>query len=195
MARSLAKAGNAAVLDLACGTGDMAIALKKACQDLTAVGTEPSGEMIARAREKLLSQKFTFLPVQAVTDLPFREATFDAITIAFGVRNFTDLYQHMRECFRLLKPGGKLYVLEFFQPESKVIASFLAVYQRIAFPVIGYLLTGHVSQYRYLYRSILRFKTLNEFCEILKNVQFNKMKAHPMFGGLVHLIIANKKRS
>ncbi len=192
-AYSLVKNERPRVLDLACGTGDMAIALKNVCPDMTIIGTEPSDEMIAKAREKLSCHKNKFKPLRAVTHLPFRDASFDAITIAFGVRNFIGLEQHVRECYRLLKPDGKLYVLEFFQPESKLIASFLAIYQRIAFPVIGYMLTGHVSQYRYLYRSILGFKSLKEFRKILK-VRFRNIKAHPMFCGLVHLVIANKEK-
>lgn len=181
---------NARILDLACGSGDMALALKKQL-NAKVTGSEPSSEMLQLLRHK--AQAGRLQAVKAVSALPFPDCTFDAITIAFGVRNFTGLAAEMRECLRVLKPGGRLYVLEFFQPQQPVLRRFLTAYQRVAFPVIGYLLTGRISQYRYLYRSIVTFKTLPAFKAILKDTGYRRINAFALEPGLAHLVSAQKQ--
>jgi len=180
------------VMDLACGTGDMAIAVRQAVKhaDITVVGVEPAEEMLTSALPKI--QNNEFFPVQAVGNLPFADESFDAITIAFGVRNFVNIQQDMHECYRLLKPGGQLFVLEFFQPESALVAKFLSIYQRIFFPLFGFMLTGHISQYRYLYKSIIRFMKRKEFITVLQKCGFRSSKSHAFFGGMVHTITVLK---
>ena len=179
------------ILDLACGSGDMARALKRQLPNTRITGSEPSNEML-----DLLQHKQTWRnvdAVQAVSALPFADSQFDAITIAFGVRNFTRLDAEMRECLRVLKPGGRLYVLEFFQPQHVLLRRFLTLYQRLAFPVLGYLLTGHISQYRYLYKSIVTFKTLPAYKRILNQAGYIKIQAYPLEPGVAHLVTAEKQ--
>ncbi|MDZ7724858.1 MAG: ubiquinone/menaquinone biosynthesis methyltransferase [candidate division KSB1 bacterium] len=179
------------ILDLACGSGDMALALKRQLPNARITGSEPSNEMLS-----LLQHKQTFRnikAVKAVSALPFADAQFDAVTIAFGVRNFTRLDAEMRECLRVLKPGGRLYILEFFQPRHPVLRRFLTLYQRVAFPIIGYLLTGHISQYRYLYKSIVTFKTLPAYKRILNQAGYTNVQSYPLEPGLAHLVTAQKQ--
>ncbi len=182
---------SARVLDVACGSGDMAIAVKKLTPQTQVIGSDPSREMLKLLPPKL-NGSLHVSPLQAVNDLPFPTASFDAISIAFGVRNFARLDYDMRECLRLLKPGGRLFVLEFFRPHSRGVEKFLTLYQRTLFPVLGFLLTGHVSQYRYLYRSIMRFRTRESFAELLEQAGFENIQMRPFFFGMTHLVTADK---
>lgn len=184
---------NAAVLDLACGTGDMALAVRKAGNGTVIVGTDPSKEMLARGKLKLkrLPENSIYL-INTVERLPFPDASFDAITCAFGLRNFSDLPGDLREMHRLLKPHGRVYALDFYQPRSWFTKSFLKAYNSTVFPLLGFLLTGHVKAYRYLFSSIFRFLTTDEFRRMLEAQGFRRSTIKSFFFGLVHLVVAER---
>lgn len=185
------KQNRAHILDLACGSGDMALSLKRHLPNARVTGSEPSDEMLGMLQTKQILRNVN--AVKAVGALPFPDDQFDAVTIAFGVRNFTRLKAEMQECLRVLKPAGHLYILEFFQPQHPVLHGFLTAYQRIMFPIIGYLLTGHISQYRYLYQSIVTFKTQTAFKNILNQVGYHRIRSFSLEPGLTHLVIAQKQ--
>ncbi len=182
-----------AVLDLACGTGDMAIAVRKADGKSAIVGTDPSKDMLDHGKDKLskLPENSIHL-VNTVECLPFPDASFDAITCAFGLRNFSDLPGDLREMHRLLKPQGRIYALDFYQPQSWLTKSLLKAYNNTVFPLLGLLLTGHVKAYRYLFSSIFRFKTTGEFTSMLETQGFQCSTVKSFFLGLVHLVVAEK---
>ncbi len=184
---------NAAILDLACGTGDMAIAVRKANDSAMIVGTDPSKDMLDRGKVKLkeLPGNSIFM-IKTVERLPFSDASFDAITCAFGLRNFSNLAGDLQEMHRLLKPQGRIYALDFYQPQSWLTKSLLKVYNSTVFPLLGFLLTRHVKAYRYLFSSIFRFKTTGEFMGMLKTQGFKHSTMKAFFLGLVHLVVAEK---
>jgi demethylmenaquinone methyltransferase/2-methoxy-6-polyprenyl-1,4-benzoquinol methylase len=194
LARQLdGKMSKAHVLDLACGTGDMAIAVREAHPAGIIIGTDPSRDMLAFGRNKLhrLAQNSVYL-VNTVKRLPFPQASFDAISCAFGLRNFSDLEGDISEMYRLLKPQGRLYALEFYQPQTLMAKLLLALYRRTIFPLLGFLLTSNIKAYRYLFSSIFRFKTTDEFVQLLARQGFGPAKIKPFFFGLVHLVVAEK---
>ncbi|HNW59515.1 MAG TPA: ubiquinone/menaquinone biosynthesis methyltransferase [bacterium] len=180
------------VLDLACGTGDMALAVARAAPGVQVIGSDPSATMYSEGRDKFIAWNGRIALVRAVARLPFPDASFAAITCAFGVRNFVHLDEDMQESLRLLKPGGWIHVLEFFVPEHFLIAALLKTYNALVFPFLGFLLTGRIGPYRYLFNSIFTFRKVPDFVALLQNTGFGKVQVRRFFFGMVHLVSANK---
>lgn len=151
------------VLDVACGTGDMVLELLK--QGCSVTGVDLSEEMMAIARRKVESGKWR---VADAEQLPFPDESFDAVTCAFGVRNFVHLEQGLHEMLRVLKPGGRMVILELATPDSSFIRPFYNLYTRRIIPWLGQRLAGSREAYTYLPRSIERFPKGKEFLAILQ---------------------------
>ena len=155
------------VLDVACGTGDMAVSLvERGC---TVTGIDLSEEMLAIARQK--APMVTFMIADA-EHLPFPDASFDAVTCAFGVRNFVHLEQGLNEMLRVLKPGGQLVILELATPDSPLVKPFYNLYTRRIIPWLGSRIAGNREAYPYLPASIERFPKGDAFLEKIRNSQF-----------------------
>ncbi len=155
------------VLDVACGTGDMAVSLvERGC---TVTGIDLSEEMLAIARQK--APMVTFMIADA-EHLPFPDASFDAVTCAFGVRNFVHLEQGLDEMLRVLKPGGQLVILELATPDSPLVKPFYNLYTRRIIPWLGSRIAGNREAYTYLPASIERFPKGDAFLEKIRNSQF-----------------------
>jgi demethylmenaquinone methyltransferase/2-methoxy-6-polyprenyl-1,4-benzoquinol methylase len=176
------------ILDLACGTGDMARSVAKVNRDSRVIGTDPSMSMISRGREKLESMLGQITLLRAVSDLPFRNQTFSGITCAFGMRNFAHLADDLLEAHRLLQSGGRIYVLDFFTPGNKFSETLLKLYNYLVFPFLGFLLTGKIGPYRYLFSSIFAFKSAPDFSIMLAQAGFVDIYVKRFFFGLVHLV-------
>lgn len=167
---------NGSVLDVACGTGDMALLLAE--QGATVTGVDLSSEMLALAKAKAtrrMSGGAGFGPRivlrQADAEqLPFADASFDAVTCAFGVRNFVHLEQGLNEMMRVLKPGGRMVILELATPDSIAVRPFYSLYTRRIIPLLGKWLAGSREAYTYLPRSIERFPKGKEFLDTLDHV-------------------------
>ena len=155
------------VLDVACGTGDMAVSLvERGC---TVTGVDISEEMLAIARQK--APMVTFMIADA-EHLPFPDASFDAVTCAFGVRNFVHLEQGLNEMLRVLKPGGQLVILELATPDNPLVKPFYNLYTRRIIPWLGSRFAGNREAYTYLPVSIERFPKGDAFLEKIRNSQF-----------------------
>ena len=155
------------VLDVACGTGDMAVSLvERGC---TVTGIDLSEEMLAIARQK--APMVTFMIADA-EHLPFPDASFDAVTCAFGVRNFVHLEQGLNEMLRVLKPGGQLVILELATPDTPLVKPFYNLYTRRIIPWLGSRIAGNREAYTYLPASIERFPKGDAFLEKIRNSQF-----------------------
>lgn len=151
------------VLDVACGTGDMAVELlRRGC---SVTGVDLSKEMMAIAKRKAPQAEYRLADVER---LPFGDASFDAVTCAFGVRNFVHLEQGLHEMLRVLKPGGRMVILELATPDSSLIRPFYNLYTRHIIPWLGQRLAGSREAYTYLPRSIERFPKGKEFLAILQ---------------------------
>ncbi|MGM9852794.1 MAG: bifunctional demethylmenaquinone methyltransferase/2-methoxy-6-polyprenyl-1,4-benzoquinol methylase UbiE [Muribaculaceae bacterium] len=146
-----------AILDIATGTGDLAIALARAAEGATVTGVDLSEGMIEVGRRKVaeagLSDRVSLSPADALA-LPFADNSFDVITVAFGVRNFEHLAEGYAEMLRVLRPGGKLCVLELTPPSSVLAKPFYSAYTRGVIPLVGKLISGDSDAYTYLPRSI-----------------------------------------
>ena len=124
--------------------------------------------------------------------MPYDDNYFDAITCSFGVRNFSDLTSGLKDMFRVLKLGGKLYILEFSIPQNKFIRFLYLPYLKFYIPLLGKFITGSFSAYKYLTRTVQFFPCGVEFCRILENAGFTDVKAQPLTFGIVTLYSARR---
>ena len=181
-ARAVVRRGDS-VLDACCGTGDLALA------DLAAggrvVGVDFSERMLERARRKADAVEWVRADAQA---LPFADGSFDAATVGFGVRNLDDLEHGLRELRRVLRPGGRLAILEITQPRG-VLAPFYRVWFDRLVPLLGKALPGG-SAYTYLPASVRRFPAAEELAELLRSCGFTAVSYRLLAGGIVALHVA-----
>lgn len=167
------------VLDVACGTGDMVVELlKRGC---TVTGVDLSDEMLAIARRKTADWKPAYHKADA-EHLPFADCAFDAVTCAFGVRNFVHLEQGLKEMLRVLKPGGRMVILELATPDSRLLRPFYNLYTRHIIPWLGQRLAGSREAYTYLPRSIERFPKGDEFVGIVRQLGCEATERKTTFG-------------
>jgi demethylmenaquinone methyltransferase/2-methoxy-6-polyprenyl-1,4-benzoquinol methylase len=179
-----AKEGDA-VLDCATGTGDLAIAFKKAVGAGRVAGTDFTPEMIELARQK--SREITF-DVADVTALPFDDGSFDIASISFGIRNVGDPAKGIAEMARVVHPGGRVIVLEFGQPTNRVAGMLYHAYRRHFLPRLGAAVTGERGAYEYLESSAARFPSGDDFVTLMRNAApFASIDFRPLTFGIAYL--------
>jgi demethylmenaquinone methyltransferase/2-methoxy-6-polyprenyl-1,4-benzoquinol methylase len=175
-----------ALLDVAGGTGDVAFRfLDMAGKGASAVICDISAEMIeaARARANGAGERLTFVRGNA-ENLPFTDKSFDAYTVAFGMRNLTRLDLGLTEAYRVLKPGGRFLCLEFSSVEMPLLDTLYDAYSFGAIPVLGGLVAGDSAAYRYLVESIRRFPDQKSFMGLIENAGFERMRYRNLTGGI-----------
>jgi demethylmenaquinone methyltransferase / 2-methoxy-6-polyprenyl-1,4-benzoquinol methylase len=173
------------VLDGACGTGDLAIADRKAGASHV-TGLDFSERMLARARRKTASLNDVLEWVQGdLLALPFEDASFDAATVGFGVRNVADLEAALRELRRVLRPGGRLAILEITQPRGPLRPFFSLWFDRIV-PLLGKVLPGGAA-YTYLPASVKRFPPAEELAALMRDCGFGEVRFRLLGGTIVAL--------
>lgn len=155
------------VLDVACGTGDMVVELLK--QGCIVTGVDLSEEMLAIAKVKAPTATYMIADAES---LPFEDAAFDTVTCAFGVRNFVHLEQGLQEMLRVLKPGGRMVVLELATPDSAIVKPFYRFYTKHIIPWLGSRIAGNRGAYTYLPESIERFPKGDAFLEFIQHSSF-----------------------
>jgi demethylmenaquinone methyltransferase / 2-methoxy-6-polyprenyl-1,4-benzoquinol methylase len=175
-----------AVLDCATGTGDLAIAFRKAVGPQgRVIGTDFVPEMLERARQK--SNDVTF-EVADVTRLPYEDASFDVASISFGIRNVNDPRKGIAEMARVVRSGGRVIVLEFGQPRSRAFGAVYDGYSKHVLPRIGGVLTGDRSAYSYLQTSAGRFPCGDEFVALMREAaDFERVDVTPLTFGIAYL--------
>lgn len=173
------------VLDAACGTGDLALAdLKAGAAKVT--GLDFSEAMLARARRKTGARKDALEWVEGdMLALPFADGTFDAATVGFGVRNVADLELGLRELRRVLRPGGRLAILEITQPRGALRPFFSLWFDRVV-PALGKVLPGG-SAYSYLPASVKRFPDAESLAQMLRECGFGDVRFRLLAGSIVAL--------
>lgn len=182
------------VLDVACGTGDFSIeALKHGVEKV--VGIDISENMLAVAREKIkargLSERLEFLYGDS-EHLPFGEHSFDAVTVAFGVRNFEHLEEGLCEMCRVLKPGGIVVILEFSHPARFPIKQLYNFYFKRILPWVGGMVSGNRQAYEYLPVSVFAFPESEVFLRILSAAGFPKTYQRRLSFGIATLYVGEK---
>ena len=178
-----------ALLDVAGGTGDIALrVLKTAGTGTRAVVCDISAKMIeaARTRGQEEGDRLAFVRGNA-EGLPFADRSFDAYTIAFGVRNLTRIDAALAEAFRVLKPGGRFLCLEFSHVDVPLLDRLYDFYSFGAIPVLGGLVTGNSAAYQYLVESIRRFPDQKSFAGMIETAGFERVQYRNLTGGVAAL--------
>jgi len=179
------------VLDCATGTGDLALAFKRAVgRSGLVVGTDFCAEMLAsapgKARKAGLDVRFE---VADALELPFASGSFDIASIGFGIRNVDDPVACLREMARVVRPGGRVVVLEFGQPRGAFGALF-RLYSRSVMPALGGVLTGNRAAYEYLPRTAAAFPAGDRFLSLMDQSRaFATSTAHPLLAGTAYVYV------
>jgi demethylmenaquinone methyltransferase/2-methoxy-6-polyprenyl-1,4-benzoquinol methylase len=184
--------GKGRVLDVACGTGDLSLTLfENGAAEI--MGLDFCRPMLDIAASKALKCGVTvpFIEGDAL-DLPFHDSSFEAVTIAFGLRNLASIDAGFNELLRVLKPGGVLVVLEFSKPAIPVLRSLFRFYFTKLLPVLGGLISGSKSAYQYLPESVSRFPDQSELALIMKQAGFEKVSFRNLTGGIAALHIGSR---
>jgi demethylmenaquinone methyltransferase/2-methoxy-6-polyprenyl-1,4-benzoquinol methylase len=165
------------LLDVATGTADVAIMAARILNPSRIVGIDISTGMLDLGRKKLLKEGLDQQITLQTGDseaINFPEASFDAVTVAFGVRNFANLEKGLAEIFRVLKPGGKMVVLEFSKPKIIGIQQFYNLYMGIVAPGVGSIFSKNRDAYQYLHDSVQKFPEGKAFTDILNKTGFKE---------------------
>lgn len=191
--RMLAPCGE--LLDVAVGTGDLAFEIIRQGKAEHVTGADLSVEMMRIGREKArarnMSERVSFEEVSALS-LPYADGRFDAVTCAFGVRNFSDREAGLKEMWRVLSPGGQLLVLEFSHPSVPVFRGLYNMYFNHVLPFVGGLVSGNREAYRYLNRSVRDFPEGEGFLELLRSTGFVRTEQRRLSFGIVTIYMATK---
>jgi len=185
---------NMVLLDLCTGTGDFGLeALAR--QNLRIIGLDVARDMMvvgqAKAVRHHVDHRFRF-SVGDAENLPLADGSVDRATIGFGIRNVTDRARALRELVRVLKPGGRVAILEFGVPPNETFRSLYFFYATHLLPVIGGALSGNRQAYEYLPDSIRRFPPPAEFCELARESGFSGARFEPLALGIVNLYLLTK---
>jgi demethylmenaquinone methyltransferase/2-methoxy-6-polyprenyl-1,4-benzoquinol methylase len=174
-----------AILDMAGGTGDIAFRMAGAGAEITV--SDINQDMLDVGIERAMKQGLDGLvwSRQNAEELAFPDRTFDAYTIAFGIRNVTHVDKALAEAFRVLRHGGRFYCLEFSTTEWPGFKEAYDAYSHKLVPRIGQAIAGDAESYRYLIESIRRFPPMREFESMIRAAGFSQTKVEPILGGLV----------
>lgn len=183
------------ILDVATGTGDFAIQAAGSLNPDKIIGVDISTGMMELGRKKIeergLEKKIELRRGDS-ENLPFEENKFDAVIVAYGVRNFENLEKGLAEMFRVVKPGGKVVVLEFSKPSRFPFRQFYGLYFRYVVPVVGRLLSRDKSAYDYLPESIHAFPKGKAFVEILDRLGYKNTACKPLTFGITSIYTGTK---
>lgn len=182
------------ILDVATGTGDVAIHLRRLFPEAPVTGIDLSEDMMDIARRKVARaqlQGINFLRADCLA-LPFAPDTFAIVTAAYGVRNFADLPAGLRQMHRVLKPGGNLCIIELCEPKSPLMRLGYRLYTRSLVPMMGRMLSGDSRAYTYLPRSVAACPQRGEMIKLLAKAGFRKPRYQVLAPGAVAIYTATK---
>ena len=181
------------ILDVATGTADLAIALKRAVPTAEVIGVDFAEPMLERGREKVAGGGLELSLVQGDgQNLAFEDASFDVVTIVYGLRNFNDRDQGLREFYRVLKPGGRLVILEFPPPPKGLFGSLFRLYFLRILPVIAGAISGRRDAYVYLGQSVLNFPSPETLADMMRAAGFARVRFKLQTFGVSALHVGDK---
>ena len=182
--------GNERILDVATGTGDMVIEVAKRNLSVQIFGIDFSQRMLDLGRIKIARNGYNqavSLQIGSGECLPFADESFDGVICAFGIRNFADVQLGLREFFRVLKPGGRVVVLEFSIPQNQFLKTAYEWYFNLILPKIGNIISGHSNAYSYLPESVANFPSQKKFIKWIEKIGFKKVSFSELTFGIVSI--------
>ncbi|HIJ96288.1 MAG TPA: bifunctional demethylmenaquinone methyltransferase/2-methoxy-6-polyprenyl-1,4-benzoquinol methylase UbiE [Desulfuromonadales bacterium] len=186
---------DARILDVATGTGDVALEIARTTPTTVKItGADFCKEMVDRGRDKVAASPYADridFKVAPCEDLPFASDTFDSITIAFGIRNVVDRKLGLAEMWRVLRPGGRMLILEFSTPRSAFFRQIYYFYFRRLLPVVGGLFSRY-NAYKYLPDSVLEFPSQEEFSRMISDAGFRNIHLHELTFGIATIYVGEK---
>jgi demethylmenaquinone methyltransferase/2-methoxy-6-polyprenyl-1,4-benzoquinol methylase len=183
------------ILDVATGTGDLAIAAAKKISNSTVVGIDIAAQMLEVGKVKIEDKNLSARIEMIVGDseaLPYDDHHFDAVLCAYGVRNFQDLPKGLNEMCRVMRTGGRLAILEFSQPKTFPVKQVFSLYFKYIMPLFGKMVSKHSTAYNYLPESVMAFPEGQDFCNILTQCGFKNVQSRPLTFGITSLYTAEK---
>lgn len=174
-------------LDIATGTADQLLTIYDSGRISRGVGIDPAEKMLAVGQEKIAERTLgSFLSLQkgAAESLPFEAASFDLVTISFGIRNVTDVSGALGEMHRILRPGGRALILEFSLPRNRLVRTGYLFYFRHILPRLGSLISGDSYAYRYLNQTVETFPYGSEFCDLMRAAGFTEVRENRLTFGI-----------
>jgi demethylmenaquinone methyltransferase/2-methoxy-6-polyprenyl-1,4-benzoquinol methylase len=186
------------ILDVACGTGGVMVQVARRCAITTRiVGADFTEAMLRVGRVRLarahLSHRYLLCVADALC-LPYPDSSFDVVTMMFGVRNFADPAGGLAECYRVLRAGGHLCLVEFAWPHVPLLREAYSGYFRYVLPLLAWPLSGERTAYRYLRDSVLAFRQQPVLSGVLRQVGFTDVHTMPLSGGIAALYDGHKAR-
>jgi demethylmenaquinone methyltransferase/2-methoxy-6-polyprenyl-1,4-benzoquinol methylase len=197
LVKGIGLAPQATVLDLAAGTLDVSLEFVRQKPSSQVMAADFSLAMLLKGKKKLNTRRAAskILPVAAdAYALPFTEARFDAVTIAFGIRNLPDRITALREMHRVLRPGGMVAILEFIPPEHGWLQNLYKLYLNRLLPLVGRIFSQHTFAYSYLAESIVNFPKAEAFCRQMQEAGFRQVRHRALTFGVVCLFYGQKPR-
>ena len=183
------------LLDVATGTADLALQASKMLPNVRIDGIDLSEGMLSVARKKVQAQGLQAQIALQRADaeaLPFGDAQFDAVTVGFGLRNFENPLKGLQEMYRVLRPGGKVLILEFSNSKVPLLSAVFRFYFRYIMPFLGRFVSGHATAYTYLPRSVAAFAEGRQVVSMLDRTSFQNIICKPLSLGIASLYFAQK---
>ncbi len=184
------------VVDLATGTGDVALHLSQERNIQKIQGFDLSRNMIEIGRQKVKNKKVEHkvsLDIGDGLNIPLKDNSVDVITLSFGIRNFSNPQKGLDEIYRVLKPGGRALIMEFSIPKNYLIKKAYFFYFRKVLPWIGNKVSGHKDAYTYLNKTVESFPYGKKFLGLMNKAGLEKLEANPLTFGISTLYVGNKK--
>ena len=176
---------NTKLIDVACGTGDIAKLFLEATNNNSIVQcVDPNKKMISLGKRKLKNYDNISWKIASAEKLPFKKNYFDYYTISFGIRNVSNINTALEEAYRVLKPGGRFLCLEFSKVKNEILKKFYRSYSK-SIPQIGKFIVGKSEPYEYLINSIEEFHSQEKFFELIKKQNFINVSCRNLSGGIV----------
>lgn len=184
------------VLDCATGTGDQIIALMEKNASISSiVGVDLASAMVKIAKQKIAMKPYAdqiHFQIASALELPFSDHYFECVTISFGIRNVTDIMAAFKEFRRVLKPRGRILILEGTVPRKKWVRSLYLFYLRHFLPRIGGVISKNIDAYRYLNKTIETFPQGERFCGLMRAAGFVNVRDNPLCGGITTVYQGDK---
>lgn len=183
-------------LDVATGTGDLAVTLVRKKKPVKVFGIDISEGMLRFGQKKMAKlglESMVTLQQEDCEALSFSDNSFEAVTVGFGIRNFLHPEKGLAEMHRVLKPNGEVIILEFSRPDSKFLCRLFDLYFCYVLPLIGKLFSKHSSAYTYLPDSVKEFPYGEGFAQLMRNAGFNAVEYHPLTFGVATVYKGTKR--